>query len=159
MSGVQRKVLIVVSVFSTLTLLIFFAAYQLGRWSVRQELACAIETKLASVTPLENPPGAVENPDSEAPQSLPGLPEVTPEEAESVWSPLPEVMRPSTFSRFRATFEVVTKEPKEAEYAKRQTKELSNLVRSIPSVESVDILKIEGVAGPQEDARIFDLSD
>lgn len=57
--------------------------------------------------------------------------------------------RPSSFSKFRATFEVTTKGKKDPEYAKRQAKELRLLVRSIPSVESVEVLKIEGVDGSE----------
>jgi hypothetical protein len=125
-------------------------------------MGCLIETKITSVAPLEGSTAPQESPKSgtdtqntppdEAPSEGPELPQVT-------QKPVPEVIRPRDFSRFRATFEVITKEPKGPDYARKQAKELRGLVRSIPSVKEVKILKIVGVDGTHENERSFEIPE
>ena len=51
----------------------------------------------------------------------------------------------SRFSVFHSSFKVVTKSPKDMDYARRQVKELRNLAITIPSVKSVSVLSLEGI--------------
>lgn len=90
------------------------------------------------------------------PIEVPSVPEETPEdsveikdEEETSQEILEDIVRPSSFSVFRASFEVRTQEPEEPGYAQKQAKELKLLVKSIPSVKEVYILRVEGVDGEQ----------
>jgi len=112
--------------------------FHLGRRSVCDQLALNVEEKCSRVSVIE-----------ETDPQLPEVEEVREVGEETAQEPVDEkeTSRPPRFSCFRATFEVITRDPKDPEYAKRQAKELQVLVRSIPSVKEVRVSKIEGMEG------------
>lgn len=64
---------------------------------------------------------------------------------------------PSTFISFRAQIKVTTKDPKGKQYAIKQLSQLCTILNTVPSVDKIEVIKLEGGYVEESEEKFVEL--